>query len=325
MRRDHAKPGASGLRGAVPTLDALIGLRADARRLRWAVSERVRSSRSGIRSSRFLGRGIDFAETRAYEPGDDVRHMDWRVTARTGVAHTKIFSEERERPVLVVADLGPSTFFGTRRRTKSLAVAELAGLLLWLAHDGGDRIGAIVRGPETHHAFRPRHSRATVLRIQRALVAEATALAERYRADSEAGSVDGPAFSLADALTQARRVARPGTSVIVISDFPDASALAEHGVVRRQLRLLARHCAVDAIRVTDPFERELPEADRYPLSDGVSRALLDTGPERTRRAWRDAHADRGTQLDRTIAGGRGRVLTVATDDALELRLGGWLR
>jgi len=105
-----AAPG--GLHGAVARLDELIALRGAARHLNWVARTRVRSARAGVRASRFRGRGIDFAEVRVYEPGDDVRHMDWRVTARTGQAHTKIFQEERERPILIVADLGPPASSG---------------------------------------------------------------------------------------------------------------------------------------------------------------------------------------------------------------------
>ena len=320
---DAAKP-ATGLRGAFATLDDLIALRGPARNIQWPMRVRVRSTRPGVRASRFKGRGIDFAETRIYEPGDDVRHIDWRVTARTGEAHTKIFQEERERPILVVADLGPSTFFGTRRRMKSVAVAELAGLLVWAAFDGGDRIGAIVRGPDGHEAFRPRHARSTVLRIQKRLTADSEALARSFRAG--APPLKGErGFSLADALLQARRVARPGTTVIVISDFIDVDGLDEFGNVRRNLRLLARHCEVDAVLVSDPFEHELPAADRYPLSDGVSRAELDTGPETTRQTWRDAFSQRKALLEASVFGGRGRVLSAGTEDDLDARLGAWLR
>ena len=140
------------MRGAVPTLPELLALRAAATRLVWTPPRTVRAGGMGQRSSRFRGRGIDFAETRAYQPGDDIRHIDWRVTARTGRVHTKVFHEERERPVLLLADLGPQTFFGTRQRLKCLAITELATLLLWRAYDDGDRVGALLR---TATGFRP--------------------------------------------------------------------------------------------------------------------------------------------------------------------------
>jgi uncharacterized protein (DUF58 family) len=319
----HADP--SGLHGAVARVEDLIALRGPARHFSWIARHRVRSARSGTRASRFRGRGIDFAEVRVYEPGDDVRHIDWRVTARTGQAHTKIYQEERERPVLVVADLGPSSFFGTRRRMKSVAVTELAGLLVWAAFDNGDRIGAIVRGADGHHAFRPRHSRATVLQILQRLAADAGELAEHYAPRGGPPAPRAESFSLSDALVQARRVARPGTTVIVMSDFTDVDALGPDGDVRRNLRLLARHCEVDAILVSDPFERDLPDADLYPVSDGRRRAVLDTSPERTRRSWRERFEARAAALDEIILTGRGRVLHASTDDDLDVRLQGWLR
>lgn len=323
----HVTPG--GLRGAVPELAPLIALRGAARHFAWQARSRVRSARAGVRASRFRGRGIDFAEVRVYEPGDDVRHIDWRVTARTGTPHTKIFQEERERPILVVADLGPSSFFGTRRRMKSVAIAELAALLTWTAFDNGDRIGAIVRSGDGHHAFRPRHSRATVLQILRRIADDGAALADRFAAAAEgraeSGAGDGAGFSLADALAQARRVARPGTSVFVLSDFSAPGALDELGDVRRSLRLLARHSQVDAVLVSDPFERELPDADLYPISDGRDRALLDTTPARTREQWRRQHAQRLDALQQTLHAGRGRVLSAGTEDDLDTLLGGWLR
>jgi uncharacterized protein (DUF58 family) len=320
---DAAAP--SGLHGAVPSLDALLRLRGAARQLSWTAHRRVRSSGAGTRASRFRGRGIDFAEVRGYEPGDDVRHIDWRVTARTGRAHTKIYQEERERPVLVVADLGPSSFFGTRRRLKSVAVVELASLLLWRAFEDGDRVGAIVRGVDGHEAFRPRKARDTVLRIQHRLLAACEALAERYAAGRATQEETAEGFGLADALVQARRVARPGTTVVIVSDFADGAALADDGELRRSLQRIGRHCDVDAVLVSDPFERELPAGDVYPLSDGHRRVLLDTAPEGTRRSWRDAHRDRARRVREVVLGARGRVLEAGTEDDLEVLLGGWLR
>jgi uncharacterized protein (DUF58 family) len=321
--RSDGQTAPGGLHGAVAHLEELIALRGAARHLNWVARTRVRSARAGVRASRFRGRGIDFAEVRVYEPGDDVRHMDWRVTARTGQPHTKIYQEERERPILIVADLGPSSFFGTRRRMKSLAITELAALLTWATFDHGDRIGAIIRGADGHQAFRPRHSRATVLQILRRLVHDAGDLAERFAPGATAPERSD--FSLADALTQARRVARPGTSVFVLSDFSEPGGLDASGPVRRNLRLLARHCEVDAILVSDPFERELPQAGLYPVTDGARRIQLDTAPVRNRRAWHERHLQRVESLRQSLYSGRGRVLVAGTEDDLDSRLGEWMR
>ena len=105
--------------------------------------------------SPYRGRGMEFEEVRAYQPGDDIRNMDWRVTARTGRPHTKLFREERERPVLFLVDLGPSMAFGTRVAFKSVVAARAAALLAWAARDNGDRIGGIVFAGKRHRELRP--------------------------------------------------------------------------------------------------------------------------------------------------------------------------
>ncbi|MEE8339720.1 MAG: DUF58 domain-containing protein [Xanthomonadales bacterium] len=113
------------------------------------------SALAGAYRSRFRGRGVDFVESRAYLPGDDIRNMDWRVTARTGKPHTKIFQEERERPVLVVVDASPSLYFGTRTRLKSVAAGQLAASVAWAAVRRGDRIGAFLFAGDKHRELRP--------------------------------------------------------------------------------------------------------------------------------------------------------------------------
>lgn len=316
----------SGLHGALVNLEELIALRGEARHLEWLLHQRVRTARAGTRHSRFRGRGIDFAEVRVYEPGDDVRHIDWRVTARTGQPHTKLFQEERERPILVVADLGPSSFFGTRRRMKSVAISELTALLLWRAYDHGDRVGALIRDVDDHQAFRPRHARSTLLRILRHLELTCAALAQRLSAAAPPASDRGrPGFRLADALGQARRVARPGSRVLVLSDFADPDVVKEDGDVARNLLQLGRHCDLEVLHVTDPFERDLPPAALYPVSDGRERRLLDTSPATSRVAWRQRHQARSEQLARMVRRARGRYGSFGTEDDLVARLGSWLR
>ena len=128
------------------------------------------SALAGSYRSRFRGRGVDFLESRNYQPGDDIRNMDWRVTARTGRAHTKVFQEERERPVLVAVDAGPSLFFGTRKRLKSVAAAELAAVIAWAAVRRGDRIGGFLFAPGSHRELRPAGGRRGAMRMIQSLV-----------------------------------------------------------------------------------------------------------------------------------------------------------
>ena len=126
---------------------------------------RALSVLAGPNKSNFRGRGIDFEEVRNYQPGDDIRSIDWRVTARTGTAHTKLFREERERPVLVAVDQRSSMFFGSSHCFKSVLAAQLASLLAWSALDAGDRVGGLVFNDASHREIRPRRSRKTVLAL----------------------------------------------------------------------------------------------------------------------------------------------------------------
>src|SRR5215813_1795413 len=124
------------------TFDDLIAMRLRARRFARPAT-RVAGHRSATHGSRFRGRGVDYVESRGYQPGDDIRQMDWRVTARTGRPHTKVFQEEREQSILLVVSHNASMRFGTRVRFKSVQAARAAALVAWAAALGGDRIGAL--------------------------------------------------------------------------------------------------------------------------------------------------------------------------------------
>ena len=313
------------MRGAVPTLPELLALRAAAARLVWTPPRTVRAGGAGQRSSRFRGRGIDFAETRAYQPGDDIRHIDWRVTARTGRVHTKVFHEERERPILLLADLGPQTFFGTRQRLKSLAIAELTTLLLWRAYDDGDRVGALLRTATGLEALRPRKTQQSVLRIQNQLREGCEALAERYGASP--GAAERPAAGAVEglnaALQELQKVVRPGTTVIVVSDFADG--LDPFPQVLAQLGRLSRQAQVHSILVSDPFERAAPPAGRYPLSDGRRRQTLDLAGREASARWTERYQARRDALAAQLQSQEGLLLECSTDGDYLQDLGRWLR
>ncbi len=136
----------------------------------------IRSRKSDAYRSRMKGRGMEYDESRLYQAGDDVRHLDWRVTARTGKAHTKLFCEERERPVFLWVDCRAPMFFATRGRLKMVAAAETAALLAWSAAQEGDRVGGVVFSEEAHCELKPKRGRASVLRLIHELAA-CTALA----------------------------------------------------------------------------------------------------------------------------------------------------
>ena len=123
----------------------------------------IHAKQGGAYLSSFKGRGMEFDESRIYQAGDDIRNMDWRVTARTGEAHTKVFREERERPVLLWLDLNPSMMFATRNRFKSVIATELAALIAWGAAKNNDRLGGLIFSSDEHIEIKPRRGKAAVL------------------------------------------------------------------------------------------------------------------------------------------------------------------
>ena len=145
--RDRIRRAEAAASGIETSLPELLGMREAAQGLRLAPVRGARAPVVGPHRSAYRGRGIDFDEVRAYQPGDDVRTIDWRVTARTGCLYSKVFHEERERPVWLLADLGASMRFGSRARFKSVAAARATALIAWVSLLEGDRVGAVVRSP----------------------------------------------------------------------------------------------------------------------------------------------------------------------------------
>lgn len=266
MARQARKRIGAGIaaRGAYCELGDLLRLRSVAGTLKLSPPSRAISQLSGPVKSNFRGRGIEFEEVRCYEPGDDVRNIDWRVTARTGTAHTKMFREERERPVYILVDQRPGMFFGSRETLKSVQAVHAAALLAWSTLAGGDRVGGLVLGDGEHHEIRPRRSRRAVMELLRLCHDFNARLGAQTRRPAAEPS------TLGGALATMRRVVRPGSLVFVLSDFADWDESAE-----RQIHLLARRAEIAAICVTDPLEIELPAGGRCSVSDGRLRRELD--------------------------------------------------
>ena len=154
-----------GVPGVYVSLDELARLEHKAAGFSFLPRQPVHSLLTGRRASRVRGRGLDFKELRRYLPGDDPRTIDWRVTQRTGTAHVRVFTEERDRPVLLLVDQRLSMFFGTRRAMKSVVAAELAALAAWRAFHQGDRVGGFVFNDRAVREFRPHRSRRRVMEL----------------------------------------------------------------------------------------------------------------------------------------------------------------
>lgn len=247
------------------SLAELIALRARVARVR--VTPIVsRAARNGQQSSRLYGRGMDYAESRVYQPGDDVRRLDWRLTARSGKLHTKLFQEDREGCLLILLDTHASMRFGTRVRFKSVQVARAAASAAWYAIRAGERIGAMAFGG--------------VERLQRPQAGPRGALAVcGALADWDAASITADQRSelLGDALARASRVLHGASRVLLISDGFSCDAAA-----RQRLLDLDRRAAVSVLVVGDALELALAPAGRYPLEHAGQRSDVHLESERQR-------------------------------------------
>ncbi|MHC4949338.1 MAG: DUF58 domain-containing protein, partial [Planctomycetota bacterium] len=236
--------------GVHADLDDLIRLRSSARGFSLRPRQPLHSVLAGRKASRLRGRGLDFEELRGYLPGDDVRTIDWKATARLRTPHVRVYLEERDRPCLLVVDQRAAMFFGSRDRMKSVAAAEAAALGAWRVLEEGDRVGAVVFDDSELSVVRPLRSATTVTRILR----EVVRFNARLRADAP---VETRRPMLDVALGQAARLAPHDALVVVISDFAGGG-----DETRRLWTRIAAHNDTLAVQVSDPLERMLPAAAR---------------------------------------------------------------
>jgi len=273
--------------GAYAPLADLIALRFPARQLRLSRKKRALSALAGPNKSNFRGRGIDFEEVRRYQAGDDIRTIDWRVTARSGNAHTKVFHEERERPVLVVVDQRPGMFFGSSHCFKSVLAAHLSALLAWSALDNGDRIGGLVYNGLEHREIRPRRSRKTALALLSHVHTYNEALPLAPSSD-----IPGAQSSFASMVHNLRRIAKPGSAIFIVSDFHGAED--EHA--QEHLFQLAQHTEIAALYCSDPLERDLPRSGFYAVTNGEQRSELQTSNRSLRAEYAKRYQNRQQSL-----------------------------
>ena len=293
--------------GIQPSLEELIGLRLLARDLPLNPRQAVQSVIAGDHHSAFRGRGMDYVESRGYQSGDDVRNMDWRITARSGSAHVKVYQEERERPVVVMADFGPAMFFATEGAFKSIVVTRAAALIAWAAVHNGDRIGGLFYNG-SHHELRPTRGQRGALHLIRELVSAA-----------DPANI-GNTLSHSDnhfntALARLRRVARPGSLVYMFSDFYHLD-----NDSKRQLQLLRRHNDVVACQILDRLELHAPEPGRYPVSYGNQQGILDTRSKTQRDAWTRHFTERRQRVSELMQQCAIPLLQLSTADTVSERL-----
>lgn len=286
--------------GIYTDLPGLLGSRHWARNLKLFSRQAARSMLLGETRSRFRGRGMEFEEVRHYQPGDDIRNIDWRVSARTGSTYTKLFCEERERPVHILVDQRSSMFFGTRGRFKSVMAAELATALAWAALAGSDRIGGQIIGDHSESDIRARRNKQAVLKFIHDL--------NEYNRSLPSDETPQKGKTFTDMVDECRRITRPGTAIFILSDFHDFDDKAA-----KSLSKLGRHTDINLFQILDPLEAELPVSGTVSISDGVHRSSVQLGNS-LQKAYVEQMKERAKLLREAALRSRSAFIQVSTRD-----------
>jgi uncharacterized protein (DUF58 family) len=248
---------------------------------------------AGQYQSVFKGRGMEFAEVRLYQPGDEVRTIDWNVTARTGIPHVKRYAEERELTVMLLVDASASTRFGSVQQLKSALAAELGALFAFSAITNNDKVGLVMFTDRIELSVPPRKGTRHVLRVIREILSLEPA---------------GRGTSLAGALEHLQKVSTRRSVVFVLSDFLDAGA-------ERALKIAARRHDVIAVVLDDPRERELPDVGLVELEEAETgeRYVVDTSDARLRKAYAESAATARVARDRWLHAANVDKVVITTD------------
>jgi uncharacterized protein (DUF58 family) len=282
------------------SLDELIEMRHRVREVQLFSTPSQRSPLIGLHHSKLRGRGVDFDQVRVYQAGDDVRTIDWRVTARTQEPHTKLFHEERERPIFIMVEQSRRLFFGSGLMFKSVLAAQAAALIGWAALGHNDRVGGLVFGDNEHYEIKPRRSKQSLLQLLNRLVRVNQSLHTEIAADRDAFGI---------ALRRAREVLRPGSLVFVICDERAISA-------EQQLSLLSRHCDLLMLPLSDPLDHALPAAGLLRFAERGAQLELDTLNPDLRQAYRTQGEERVARWE--LLAQKLRVLSIPLSTQTEI-------
>ena len=286
--------------GIVTELSRLLRSRHWAQNLTLFSPQAARNMLLGNVRSRFRGRGMEFEEVRRYQPGDDIRTIDWKVSARTQSTYTKLFCEERERPCHIIVDQRSSLFFGSNRQFKSVLAAELATALSWAALAGGDRVGGQVIGDDCERDCRARRNKQAVLRF----IHDIDALNQQLTQNTHTSTT-----SLANSLEECRRITRPGTAIFVVSDFHDFD---EHAA--KALSNLGKHTDITLLHVSDALEDMLPMSGTIAISDGAQNSQVYLS-NALKKAYQDKRMKQHVLLKSAVARARALYTNIDTQQS----------
>lgn len=261
-RNQSTKPVINGGDTVTVSMESLISRRHDALKLPLNPGK-IKARLSGNYLSAFKGRGMEFDEVRGYQLGDDIRNIDWKVTARSGKPQTKLFREERERSVLFMLDLRPSMFFATRGAFKSVIAAHITSLMAWSANQHGDRVGGLIFSNQKHLELRPKRGKQAVLQLIKQVTDH-----PGWQHDKE--TYNQPE-TMTRTLSRLRKVTKPGSLVFMLSDFRQMDDQAFS-----HLSQLSCHNDIILIFIYDQLESQLPPPGIYPITDGTQNQQLNT-------------------------------------------------
>jgi len=302
------------------SIDELLALRREASALDLSSNYRVSSTLAGGYRSRFRGRGMDFDEVRQYQAGDDIRNIDWRVTARTGKPHTKLFREERERPVFILIDQSSHLFFGSRNAFKSVVAARAAALLIWASITEGSRIGGVLFDESGHLEHRPSGRRRDALALLKEITFRHNKLLDSLqdfhrKSTSQSTEVKTEKSPFSQSLARLRRLAKPGSLIYIMSDFRDMDK-----DVKRHISRLGQHNEIQAYLLTDPLDSQLPPPGNYSLTNGEVISKINTSDNRMRQQYHDAETSRISTLTTYLKQQRILLQPLSTTDKIAVVL-----
>jgi len=309
--------GARNTRAIQVDLQGLIQLRYQSTHLSLGSQRKAYSSMSGNYNSPFKGRGLNFDEVRPYQPGDDIRNIDWNVTARTDTVHTKVFKEERERPVFIIVDLNSSMYFGSRHCLKSVTAAKAAALFAWTGADNHNRIGGLVFNQSSHMEIRPKGGHQGVLRFIKLLTDFHNRKGRNNHSNgkkpstpnSQIQATTNSSLNFEQLFARIQKLIYPGSIVLYVSDFINTNT-----EMLKYIRRIARHNDFLIAHIYDHLESELPPAGQYGISDGKNYQLLNSAEQSLRNSFHEQFRIKLEGIEQFCMQNQIHLINLATDD-----------
>ncbi len=291
----------------------LIKWRFHVKHLKLGHHQNIMAINGGQHATPRKGRGMEFNEVRPYQIGDDLRHIDWKISARTQKTHTKLYSEEHERPIIFLVEQSPCLLFASKGQFKTVLAMNACAQLGWAALNQGDRVGGSIIGGNRQRWFQPKRQTKTLNGLLNEGVIQQSHITRPGQANVQAWSI---------ALEKVNNLAHPASRIILIGDLFNLDHSAWH-----KLSELSRHCSIDGLHLADPLEQTLPAAGLLKLFDGSGEVTLDARTPQSRQAYQKHYQQAWLNLKqkfRVINSGLSE-LTTAQPSLNQLLKMGWLR